>query len=160
MDRNLRPWDVANVAELRAVEPTLTPVHLLPRWVGHAIPDSGAVGRARGWLYGCPARASTGTVTFLFTDIEDSTRLWEDHTALMEAALERHDDILRSAIVASGGYVFSTAGDAISGHSLKSLMRSMRRWKLSGRSPVSRGLFRRDPCADGITQRGSPGARR
>ncbi|MCP4958998.1 MAG: adenylate/guanylate cyclase domain-containing protein [Actinomycetia bacterium] len=35
------------------------------------------------------AERPTGTVTFLFTDIEGSTRLWEDHPNEMEAALER-----------------------------------------------------------------------
>ena len=54
----------------------------------------------------------TGTVTFLFTDVEGSTRLWEAHPLEMQVALERHDEILRSAIESNGGYVFSTAGDA------------------------------------------------
>ena len=54
----------------------------------------------------------TGTVTFLFTDVEASTRLWEDHPAEMQVALELHDQILRSAIAARAGYVFSTARDA------------------------------------------------
>jgi class 3 adenylate cyclase len=54
----------------------------------------------------------TGTVTFLFTDVEGSTRLWEEHPAEMRTALERHDEILRSSIEGHGGYVFSTAGDA------------------------------------------------
>ena len=58
------------------------------------------------------AEQPTGTVTFLFTDVEGSTRLWEDHPAEMQVALERHDEILRSAIESQGGYVFSTAGDA------------------------------------------------
>ncbi|MBI3973469.1 MAG: adenylate/guanylate cyclase domain-containing protein [Chloroflexi bacterium] len=53
-----------------------------------------------------------GTVTFLFTDIEGSTRLWEQHARAMEAALARHDTILRSSIEAHGGYVFKTVGDA------------------------------------------------
>ncbi len=44
------------------------------------------------------AELPTGTVTFLFTDIEGSTRLWEQHQAEMQTALERHDKILRSAI--------------------------------------------------------------
>ena len=54
----------------------------------------------------------SGTATFLFTDIEGSTRLWEDHPEEMEAAVERHDAILRSVIEDGGGYVFTTAGDA------------------------------------------------
>ena len=54
----------------------------------------------------------SGTVTFLFTDIEGSTRLWETRTAEMERALERHDALLRGTIETHGGYVFSTAGDS------------------------------------------------
>ena len=54
----------------------------------------------------------TGTVTFLFTDIEGSTRLWEEHPEAMQAALGRHDEILRSAIETHGGRVFKTLGDA------------------------------------------------
>ena len=56
----------------------------------------------------------TGTVSFLFTDIEGSTPLWEHHPHAMRAALDRHDAILRAAIDAHGGFVFSTAGDAFS----------------------------------------------
>jgi len=54
----------------------------------------------------------SGTVTFLFTDLEGSTRLWEEHADDMAPALARHDELLRGAIAARGGYVFSTAGDA------------------------------------------------
>ncbi|MFN8496416.1 MAG: adenylate/guanylate cyclase domain-containing protein [Anaerolineae bacterium] len=54
----------------------------------------------------------TGTVTFLFTDIEGSTQLWERQGAAMQVALARHDDLLRQAITARGGYVFKTVGDA------------------------------------------------
>ena len=39
----------------------------------------------------------TGTVTFLFTDIEGSTKLWERHPEAMQRALARHDEILRRA---------------------------------------------------------------
>jgi class 3 adenylate cyclase len=52
--------------------------------------------------------------TFLFTDIEGSTRLWDEHPVEMQAALERHDEILRISIEAHDGYVFSTAGDTFS----------------------------------------------
>jgi predicted ATPase/class 3 adenylate cyclase len=55
--------------------------------------------------------APSGTVTFLFTDIEGSTGLWEGAPAEMRAALARHDQVLRSAIEAHDGYVFSTGGD-------------------------------------------------
>ena len=54
----------------------------------------------------------TGTVTFLFTDIEGSTKLWEKYPDGMKSALARHDEILRAAIEAHGGYVFKTVGDA------------------------------------------------
>ncbi len=54
----------------------------------------------------------TGTVTFLFTDIEGSTRLWERDAAAMQSAITRHDEILNSAIEAQGGFVFKTMGDA------------------------------------------------
>src|SRR5262245_46396785 len=54
----------------------------------------------------------SGTVTFLFTDIEGSTRLWQEDPDAMTAALARHDVILRTAISEEGGYVFSTSGDA------------------------------------------------
>src|SRR5947208_996737 len=53
----------------------------------------------------------SGTVTFLFTDIEGSTQLWESVPDTMRPALERHDELVRSAIDAHGGYVFSTGGD-------------------------------------------------
>lgn len=56
----------------------------------------------------------TGTVTFLFTDLESSTRLWEDHPDEMRAALARHDELLRAVVAEHGGYLFGTAGDAIS----------------------------------------------
>ena len=42
----------------------------------------------------------SGTVTFLFTDIEGSTRLWEEHPDAMREALARHDELLREAIEA------------------------------------------------------------
>jgi predicted ATPase/class 3 adenylate cyclase len=58
------------------------------------------------------ASPPTGTVTFLFTDIEGSTKLWEDNAPAMQAALARHDELLRWAIEERGGYVFKTVGDA------------------------------------------------
>jgi predicted ATPase/class 3 adenylate cyclase/Tfp pilus assembly protein PilF len=50
--------------------------------------------------------------TFLFTDIEDSTRLWQGAPVAMQAALARHDTIVRGEIEAAGGHVFKAAGDA------------------------------------------------
>jgi predicted ATPase/class 3 adenylate cyclase len=54
----------------------------------------------------------TGTLTFLFTDIEGSTKMWERDSSVMQVTLARHDEILRSAIEERGGYVFKTVGDA------------------------------------------------
>jgi class 3 adenylate cyclase len=54
----------------------------------------------------------TGTVTFLFTDIEGSTKRWEAHPDVMRSALARHDAIFREAIEQHGGYIFKTMGDA------------------------------------------------
>jgi predicted ATPase/class 3 adenylate cyclase len=51
--------------------------------------------------------------TFLFTDIEGSTRLWETHAAAMGTALAQHDRLLRSAIETLGGSVIKTTGDGI-----------------------------------------------
>jgi predicted ATPase/class 3 adenylate cyclase len=49
--------------------------------------------------------------TFLFTDIEGSTRLWEEHGDAMAAALARHDEILNEAVAQAGGSVLKTTGD-------------------------------------------------
>jgi len=54
----------------------------------------------------------TGTITFLFTDIEGSTRLWEAEPEAMRVAIARHDAILRETIEGQGGHVFKTVGDA------------------------------------------------
>jgi predicted ATPase/class 3 adenylate cyclase len=51
-------------------------------------------------------------VTFVFTDIEGSTRRWERDGAAMQAAVQRHDTLMRAALVAHGGHVFKTIGDA------------------------------------------------
>src|SRR4051794_40175798 len=59
-----------------------------------------------------PPTMPTGTVTFLFTDIEGSTRMWEQHPRAMQSAIARHDTLLREAIESNGGYVFKTVGDA------------------------------------------------
>ena len=53
-----------------------------------------------------------GTITFLFTDIEGSTTRWEQQRVAMQAALARHDAILRGVIETHGGHVFKTVGDA------------------------------------------------
>jgi len=51
------------------------------------------------------------TRTVTFTDLEASTRLWEQHPDAMQDALARHDEILREAIAAHDGHVVKTTGD-------------------------------------------------
>ena len=58
------------------------------------------------------AEAPTGTITFLFTDVEGSTRLWQAHPEGMREALATHDGIVRDAIESHDGYIFSTGGDS------------------------------------------------
>jgi class 3 adenylate cyclase len=53
----------------------------------------------------------SGTVTFVFTDLEDSTRLWEEHPEDMRTALARHDAILRQVVEAHGGTIVKSTGD-------------------------------------------------
>ena len=57
------------------------------------------------------AAAASGTVTFLFTDIERSTRRWEADANAMRAALVAHDELLRAAIEGHGGFLFKDPGD-------------------------------------------------
>src|SRR3954469_8065024 len=54
-----------------------------------------------------------GTVTFLFSDIEGSTRLWEEHPDAMRECLARHDEIMRSAVTAHDGVIVKTTGDGV-----------------------------------------------
>jgi predicted ATPase/class 3 adenylate cyclase len=54
----------------------------------------------------------SGTVTFLFTDIEGSTQRWEDAQPAMRLATRRHDELLREVMERHRGYVFKTVGDA------------------------------------------------
>ncbi|MGO9152271.1 AAA family ATPase, partial [Mycobacterium sp.] len=59
------------------------------------------------------AAAPTGVVTFLFTDVEGSTRRWEADAEGMRAALAAHDEVLRTAIEAHGGWLFKHTGDGV-----------------------------------------------
>src|SRR5215216_3826765 len=92
------------------------PSHALSR-PARALAADEAEGRARAETGGVPSPAAatggpSGTITFLFTDIEDSSRRWETQAEGMMAALARHDAIVRAAIEGQGGYVFKTVGDA------------------------------------------------
>src|SRR3954470_4768185 len=68
-----------------------------------AMPDPGT---------GPAVLAGARTRTFLFTDIEGSTRLWEQHPEAMRRALAWHDALLRDCIERWGGHVFTTMGDS------------------------------------------------
>lgn len=54
---------------------------------------------------------ATQTYTFIFTDIEGSTQLWERFPSAMDQALEQHDLLMREAFVSEGGHIFKTVGD-------------------------------------------------
>ena len=60
-----------------------------------------------------PVALAEPPLTFLFTDVESSTRLWEQNPLAMRSALAQHDTIVRSAIADSGGEVVKTTGDGI-----------------------------------------------
>jgi len=62
---------------------------------------------------GPPAAEPSGIVTFLFTDIEGSTRRWEADADGMRKALAAHDEALRAAIEAHGGWLFKHTGDGV-----------------------------------------------
>ena len=55
----------------------------------------------------------SGVVTFLFTDIEGSTRRWEADAEAMRAALETHNEVLREAVKSHDGHVFNYTGDGM-----------------------------------------------
>src|ERR1700744_2409749 len=60
-----------------------------------------------------PAAAPSGVVTFLFTDVEGSTRRWEADADAMRGALAAHDEVLRKAIQTHGGWLFKHTGDGV-----------------------------------------------
>ena len=60
-----------------------------------------------------PLRLPTGTVTFLFTDIEGSTALWGRAPHAMNVALAAHDALFRDVVPAHRGSIFKTVGDAV-----------------------------------------------
>ncbi|TML65805.1 MAG: adenylate/guanylate cyclase domain-containing protein, partial [Actinobacteria bacterium] len=97
------------------------------------------------------AELPTGTVTFLFTDLEGSTRLWEEHGEAMKAALARHDEIVRGVIESHGGHVvkgtgdgfhavFATAADAVSAASAAQVGLNAEPWSTTGPLKVRIGL--------------------
>src|SRR5215470_16696948 len=59
------------------------------------------------------AQPPSGTVTFLLTDLEGSTRLWEQDPNAMKAAMVRHDEILEKVFAAHRGHIFNRMGDGM-----------------------------------------------
>jgi class 3 adenylate cyclase len=55
----------------------------------------------------------TGTLTFLFPDVEGSTKLWEELPGAMRGTLPRHDALLRHAIESHGGSVIKSWGSVL-----------------------------------------------
>ena len=88
-----------------AVDRLAAPIAGVERSIGRAI--------AAAERETAPLPLPSGTVTFLFIDIEGSTRLWAYNAQTMGAVIARHEAILRAVITATGGVVFKTVGDAI-----------------------------------------------
>jgi predicted ATPase/class 3 adenylate cyclase len=78
----------------------------------HSRTQAVATAREIGLLGDAEATLLGGTVTFIFTDIEGSTKLWERHPKAMRSALRRHDALLHRTIQENNGRVFKTVGDA------------------------------------------------
>ena len=77
---------------------------------GHAIHPTGSAPNTS--LEHTLPDVPTGSVTFLFTDIEGSTSLWERDAEAMRHAFARQETILRETMAAHGGYVYKMIGDA------------------------------------------------
>lgn len=88
----------------------------------------------------------TGEVAFLMTDIEGSTRLWDQAPDAMRVALQRHDELLDAAIEDAGGYVFCRAGDSFAAafHNAESAVQAATR---------SQRALAAEPWPDGIDMR-------
>ena len=95
------------------------------------------------------AELPSGTVTFLFTDIEGSTRLWEEHSDAMRDALARHDEILHDAVKSHGGHVVKGLGDGVFAVFAAAHDGWRPRWTVSGHSKLSLGV-RSSGCACGL----------
>jgi len=72
-------------------------------------------------------------VTFLFTDVEGSTRRWETDADAMRVALAAHDEVLCKVIEAQGGWLFKHTGDGVCAAFGSPSRPSMRRWPRNGR---------------------------
>ena len=95
----------------RTSQPTLTGLYPGQAGAQPWIPPRRILTRMAVGLQETRPEPASQTLTFLFTDIEGSTRLWEHHQQSMKDALERHDAILRTAVEGSNGQVVKNIGD-------------------------------------------------
>ena len=99
----------------------------------------------------------SGTVTFLFTDIEGSTERWERERAAMAQAVVRHLAVLDATIRDHGGVYFKTVGDAVQAGAAASVgQRSL----IAEDWAAARGLRVRMPCTRATPPGRSRGLRR
>ena len=90
------------------------------------------------------AAAPSGVVTFLFTDVEGSTRRWEADADAMRTALAAHDEVLRTAIEAHGGYLFNHTGDGV----CRGVLLTEVRCRCCGRRAAGTGVAGADGAGD------------
>jgi class 3 adenylate cyclase len=103
-------------------------------------------------------------VTFLFTDIEGSTRRWESEPEVMRSALAVHDGVLRSAIEAHGGWLFKHTGDGVCAafssarSAIDAAVQAQRELGLPVRMGVATGEAQRRDISVGVEPRAVMGA--
>ena len=118
LSRPLRVWECSsteapNAATLRAPQPLPSLGPLAASYLRHARENPTLAGDARGVFL--PPRLSpapTGTVVFVFTDVQSSTQLWEQCGEAMPVALDVHNRVLRARLAATSGYEVKTQGDS------------------------------------------------
>jgi class 3 adenylate cyclase len=71
---------------------------------------------------------AAATVTFLFTDIEGSTQLWERRQQAMQAPLARHDALLRQAVAEHNGHIVKMTGDGCHAAFVSALEGTLAAW--------------------------------
>jgi predicted ATPase/class 3 adenylate cyclase len=105
-------------------------------------------------------RSTSRTLSFLFTDVEGSTRLWERFPDGMRASLAQHDAVLRAAVEGAGGTVVKTTGDGVmavfrtAGESLAACLAAQKAlqretWGETGPLRVRMGLHVGEDSGDG-----------